>query len=456
MLAWGFTLLLVLIACLWAYFNVAGQYKSNFRHKLGPDDASPHPPPDGLPDVTIISPGRDEAEHLPRTLPRLCEQDYPRCRVIFVDDASTDATPRITADLAARYPNLTVVRNDRDPPPGWVGKCWAIHRGYEALRALERDGQNRDTSAAPDGGPPPRSLVCFTDADIDWHPSCLRVAVRHLNEHEADVVALFPRLTFGTVSEAVVQLQLVLAVGLFVPFEKAMDPEHPETLTGGAFMLVRRSLYEAIGGHEAIKGEMVDDINLGRRLKWAGGRVRVALAGDLLWCRMYDGWADMWEGLTKNAYAGLEHSPWRVAALLPAVLVANVLPPVHAVITTAWLAAAPSTLAATAWFASVLTLPLQARVLNAARRVMRLPAAYAWTLPIGSAIYAAIILASVWRYYRGGNRWKGRSYGPTLHSYAASPNARPARADAAAHAAADSSDPPDIRSTSSMNASNAR
>lgn len=411
------------VAAMWGWFNVSRTYRSNLQHVLRQWDAevcetasatrqSPIAPGGSAsartsqievqrwPSVAILSPGRNEAEHLGETLPELCTQDYPSHRVVFIDDHSDDQTPTITAACSAKYDNLLVVRNDQNPPADWVGKCWAMHMGYRALKQAEAAGQL-----------PTAEWVCFTDADIHWNPTCLRAAMAMAMETEADIVALCPQLTFGTPVEAIVQSQMVLALGLFFPFEKAMDPAHPDTLTGGAFILVRRSLYDSIGGHEAVHDQVVDDINLGRKLKAAGGKVRIALAPQLMWCRMYNGWQDMWEGLTKNAYAGLEYKLWRVAVLSPAVLLCNILPPVYVLISAIWLAVSPGAMSLMAMGLALLTLLLPIRLMNAVRKILELPWPYALAMPAGSAIYLVFVLASTWRYYRGGNIWKGRAYG---------------------------------------------
>ncbi len=439
-LLWLQLVLAVPAAGLWVWINFSGRYGRSLRYRLdagedraagndgvsrrarpgaaGDADAGTSPAANGVPDngsagtspaangadalprVAIISPGRNEAEHLPTTLVELCEQDYPSYVVVFVDDDSDDATPTITAELAARYPHLTVVRNDAPPPPGWVGKCWALHRGYEVLCAA-------DGEASPGGGV---DWICFTDADIHWDPRLLRLAMAYAADHDAELVSVAPLLHFGSPVEAIVQLQLVLALGLMLPFEKAMDPDSPWTLTGGAFILVKRSYYDAIGGHNAVKGEMVDDLKLGMAIKAAGARHAVAIGDGLLWCRMYDGWADMWEGLTKNVYAGLGNRWWAALGLALAVLVWNVLPPVLAITCLVWLIVAPGWLAAVSLVLWLAVWVLEARALNTTRKLMRLPGWYAWTMPLGSALYLAIMCGSVRRYHTGGSIWKGRRY----------------------------------------------
>ncbi|MEM9753004.1 MAG: glycosyltransferase family 2 protein, partial [Planctomycetota bacterium] len=359
----------------------------------------------------------NEAEHLPRSLADLCRQNYDGpLRVIFVDDASTDATPTITRAALRQFPErLTVVRNDVEPPPGWVGKCWAIHRGVRQLETQLEDADARTP------------WLCFTDADLRWHPQLLRTAMQHAEAHDADVVAVAPTLVFGGAWETIVQLQLMLALAAMLPFEKAMDPRKKDTaITGGAFILVKRAKYDEIGGHEAVKGEIVEDLQIGLALKRSGAKMRVALAGDLQWCRMYDGVPDMWEGLTKNAYAGLNRNPFKATALLVATLALNIAPMPLAIGALVWCLVSPSWIAIATCAAATLTTLFQARALNAVRKLARptpthpeqphelgtrpVPARYAWTMPIGSAAYSVILLASMWHAHTRGNVWKGRSY----------------------------------------------
>lgn len=407
--------------------NVAPRFRGSFDHVLeaGSYAGRSVPAP-----VLIVVPGRDEAAHIGETLPELCGQDQPGVRVVFVDDASSDGTPEITAGLRERHGNLTVVRNEGEPPAGWVGKCWAVVHGLAAVGMFDA-GQGLDevvdegdlrlirgaTGGEAEGGPAAGAAsagvewLCFTDADIHWDPRCLRSALCLAEETGADVVGLFPGLRFGSFVEALVLAQLALALGLFFPIPRSMDPAYEDVLIGGGFILVRRGLYESIGGHVAVKGEVVEDINLGRKLKAAGGRVRLAFAEGLLWCRMYEGWGDLWEGLTKNAYAGLDYRWWKAGLLFPVLGVTNVLPPV-VVLGSVWCwAVGPGWVSGAAVLVSVLGWLLTARPMNAVRKRLRLAWWHAWLMPAGSAVYLGILAGSMWRYYRGGSVWKGRRYG---------------------------------------------
>ena len=413
MLGYVLASMLGLMAGVWCWWNLSPSWRGPFHRGLEPvEDLSDDEP---LPCAAIICPGRNEAAHLHKTLPELAEQDYPHLQVVFVDDDSTDHTPTITADCAQRYPHLIVVRNDQEPPDGWVGKCWAVDRGYAALSEHEaREAADRGGHAPP-APPAPTdraTFVCFTDADIHWHPRCLRSAVRFALAHDTDVVALFPRLEFGSTSERLVQSVLFLGLFVLFPLDKAVDPAYPDVaLTGGAFMLVRRELYDRIGGHESVRACVIDDVNLGLNLKRAGGRIQTFLARDLLRCRMYEGWADMWEGFTKNVYAGLNYRPDKFIGFFVATVWLWVLPPFAGLAAAIWAIAGGGAPAWTAAGLAVVGTLLQVRLMNRMRRWLALRWYYSLSAPIGAAIVLLIAAASVWRYYSGGNVWKGRRYG---------------------------------------------
>jgi len=336
----------------------------------------------------------------PEPLPELCEQRAVDHRVIFVDDASTDATPQITADLMERFDCLTVVRNEQEPPAGWLGKPWAVSRGVAALQAMaDFDPQ----------------WLCFTDADIHWHPDCLLSAWRLGREHDAGLVCLLPRVDNETVWERLALSQMALAIGVAFPLDRAMDPAHPDDAIGaGAFLLVRKSAYDAIGGHEAVRDQIVEDIELSRALKRGGVAIRLAYTQTLLHCRMYEGLADLWEGLTKNAFAALEKSWWRFLALFVGTWVCNILPPIYLVVGAvgAWCTAGrASQLFLLTAVLGLLTCLWHVRAMRAVSRVMAMPWVYQFSLPVGSTFYLLIVCASVWRSVRGRTQWKGRTVG---------------------------------------------
>ncbi|MEM6553051.1 MAG: glycosyltransferase [Planctomycetota bacterium] len=429
----------------WGWVNVAPRYRGTFGHVLRAADFEGV---EASGSAVVIVPGRDEAGHLRRTLPAMCGQDHGDFGVVFVDDASGDETPTVTAELLDRHAELRVVRTAGGVPTGWVGKCWAVMHGVRAVLdrgsgvwgrlSAEELAVLDEAVGDGEGGRGLPDWLCFTDADMDWEPGCLRTAIAWGQREGAGLVGLLPEVRFGSFGEGLVQAQLGLALGLLFPVPRSNDMGRPEVLIGGAFILVRREVYESVGGHAAVKGQVVEDIRLGEVVKaalrerggWLGDQtggtsgprmksvgfegglgVRVAFAEGLLGCQMYEGWADQWEGLTKNAYAGTGYRLDRVVVMVPVLVVTNVLPPVlagvgvlGAVLEGGW-----------AWWSgagcAVLGWGLTLRPMDRVRRRMGLGWWHALLMPVGSAVYLVILMASVWRYYRGGNAWKGRRYG---------------------------------------------
>jgi len=430
-MTWGLLLLIAATLIAWSVVNVVAASRWNSLRELC--DESIETPSEQQPtaSVAILCPARDEAAHLRETLRGLCEQDYDDYRVLLIDDNSRDETRAIADELAEAYHHLHVVSLQSDPPAGWVGKCWALHCGYRWLTGTAdeldssdvvdagRSGsvEGRPAESDPvgnhgtaDSGWTPPDWVCFTDADVHWKSTLLRSALPHAQTERAEVLSLFPGLIFGSAWEGIVQLQLMLAVAVLMPMDKAMDAHDPRAIAAGAFILVKRDWYEAIGGHRAVADKVVEDINLARQLKAHGARLRIAFARQQLYCRMYTGFADQWEGLTKNAFAGLDYRVWRAGLLTIGALLVNVLPPVYLLIAIGWAVAAPGPWSWSAVAGAAAANLLMVRALDKVRQLTDLPRCYSLTVPIGSALYIAILLTSAIRNYRGGNVWKGRAY----------------------------------------------
>ena len=383
-------------AAFWAAAYASPVRRRNLFYRIEADDELPEPP---VEPVAVICPGRDEARQLPETLARLARQDHPDYVVFFVDDASGDDTPAVARRIASRHAHLHVVRVESPPPAGWVGKCWAIEHGRAALVAHERAAGRR------------YALIAFTDADVSWHPACLRQAVSALRSGDADVLGILPHVRLETPAERLVVPMLALAVGLAAPFERVMDPQRKEALLAGGFILADREAYERIGGHAAVAGRILEDIGLAHAFKAAGARLRIGATRELVTGRMYEGWRDLREGLAKNAYAGVGYRPAALFGLSLLVLAANVAPPLYVVGGLAGYLAASWPLGPAIAALGGIAAACQARVMNAVRREMDLPLAYAFAVPAGSALYLGILAVSAWQHHRGGNVWKGRRYG---------------------------------------------
>jgi cellulose synthase/poly-beta-1,6-N-acetylglucosamine synthase-like glycosyltransferase len=250
--------------------------------------------------LTVVVPAYNEAANIAACLTSLLRSEDP-CddwRVLLVDDRSSDATVASAQEAAgacgATEPRFSLL--DAGPRPvgeRWVGKNWACSRAMEQVVS---------------------EWVLFVDADVRLEPATLRRALAQASADGADLLSLAPRLSCGCLAEWMVQPIMASLLGLGFPIEAANDPASAVAFAAGPFMLFRRSTYAAIGGHQALAAEVVEDLALARRIKQGGHRLRYLLGLDALELRMYSDFASLWEGWTKNWLLGLDGDVARALA----------------------------------------------------------------------------------------------------------------------------------------------
>ena len=203
-----------------------------------------------------------------------------------------------------------------------------------------------------------------------------------------------------------------LSVG-FSP-RKVNDPKSKDAIANGQFILIKRSVYNAIGGYESVKDQIVEDKAIAEQVKWNGYRLIVANGYSVAKTRMYTSLAEMWEGWTKNIYLGLSDQPSLM--LLGAfgafiLLVAALVLPLWPLLGIFWFLQGDSWMALVVIFESLI---LWAIVIYVRARVsigMGISPWYAFTLPLGASVFAAMMFTSGWKVISGkGVTWKGRIY----------------------------------------------
>lgn len=337
------------------------------------------PLPDGdgatLGPVCLCIPARNEAAELGRALDSWLAQDLPGVRIVVVDDGSTDATPEILAARACE--RLAVLRIDH-LPPGWLGKNHALDQASRHPWALEAE------------------WLLFVDADVRAESDLLRRVAAYLATRDTDVLALFPGVDAETLPERLFVSPGSTLVLLAVNPRAVADPQRWSACGIGAFTLMRRCAYDAIGGHAAAPLEPIDDMALAFRAKRSGARNRVVQGGPALRLRMYHGLGDLLRGIRKNIL-GMP----RYALLLPLVL--GLAPA---------LTLSPLWLGLGGWPEAGLAVWLlfPAVVGTVHHRISARPAELAWALwpLLGPLLVAGAVLA-LWDRVRGRNVWRGRS-----------------------------------------------
>lgn len=245
-------------------------------------DEHPAEPAADAPLVSVIVPARNEARNIARCVRSILGSSYPRVELIVVDDHSTDGTGDI-ARAVGREPALRVIV----PPPlpdGWFGKQWACHNG-----ALAANG----------------ALLCFTDADTQHGPELLARSVNALGARGSDLFTVGGTQEMLSFWEKVIQ-PFVFAL-LFTRYggmecvSRATRPR--DKIANGQFILVRRELYAAEGGHEAVRAHVAEDLRLAQLWTERGRRVHMMFARGHLSTRMYGSFAEIRRGWGKNVFA---------------------------------------------------------------------------------------------------------------------------------------------------------
>jgi GT2 family glycosyltransferase len=330
-----------------------------------------------LPSVTLCIPARDEELELGPALDSWLAQEHPALRILVVDDGSSDGTAALLAERAGRGEGrLRVLRNEH-LPPGWLGKNHALDLASRQPEALAAE------------------WLLFCDADVQASPDLLRRAFAFLAEQPADILALLPALDTVGLAERIFIPGANLAFLWLVPPRRVAAPASRFYCGVGAFTLVRRRAYDAVGGHAAEPLEAIDDMMLAKRVKAAGFQNRVAVAGPALHLRMYHGLWELVRALRKNLLA----LPW----LFP-------LAPLSS-LGVALLTLSPLLVALTGhpvWGALLWLLfpPLMGEVFQ---RYGGRPMDLAWALwPLQGPLVAAGILWAFSDRLRGVNHWRGR------------------------------------------------
>jgi chlorobactene glucosyltransferase len=256
--------------------------------------------------------------------------------------------------------------------------------------------------------------LCFVDADTFLAPNAISACYVKAIETHADMFTTLNEQVLGTFWEKVVMPLVMTALSVGFSPRKVNDPNSRDAIANGQFIMIRRSVYDAIGGHEKVKDQIVEDKAISEQVKWNGHRLVVADGMKVIRTRMYTDLPSMWEGWTKNIYLGLSGHP--AMLLLGAfgatlALIAALFLPLWTFLGINWLFNGGKWLAVAVIVQSLLVwswlLYFRARV----ARGMNISPWYALTTPLGAGVFAAMMLTSAWKVLSGqGVTWRGRKY----------------------------------------------
>ncbi len=341
--------------------------------------------------VTIIVPARDEERGIEACVRSLLDQTYANYELTVVDDRSEDATPAILQRLAGESSRLRVIAAP-PLPVGWVGQTWAWR-----------------TAAVPATS----EWLLFTDADTQHEPRTLAAVVAFAESHDLDMLSLITGQELVTFWErAIMPAIFALAMQAGGSLEEVNDPASPVAKANGQFILIRRAVLEAVGGHEAVRGEVLNDQAMARLIKGHGYRIILADGRDWVRTRMYHSLREIWGGFTKNVFFAAKQSLAKVLFGAIVLLSLSLGPFALTGLGIAWLVTGSGGF--WPWLAlSLGGLGILWQVVRGAgmAAALRVPIAYGVFHPLGVSVFVGIMLNSAFQVLSGrGVTWKGRAY----------------------------------------------
>lgn len=353
----------------------------------------PRPLPTGAPthtpSVTVVVPARNEAVNIQTCLGSLVASTYPDFEVVVVDDRSEDGTGDLARAVGTGNARKVTVVSGEAVPEGWLGKPWACAQGARVATG---------------------ELLLFTDADTVHGPDLLARAVAGMEEDDADVMTVAGRQIMGSFWERLVQPQVftTMAFRYFNAERSVARGRWRDAIANGQYLLFRRKAYDALGGHGAVKDEVVEDLAMAQHTVRSGRKLRLRMAEDAFATRMYRSLGELVAGWSKNILmGGLQsiHPKLRWLVAPTSVVTASILwflPPVALVASLMDVGGS----GLQAWAAGAVSLSIVFWMAVTAR--MGAAFWYGVLYPLGAAVGMYIFLRS---WVRGRNvEWKGRAY----------------------------------------------
>lgn len=256
-----------------------------------------------LPTVSIIVPVKDEAATISDCMRSLLAINYPNKEILIVDDRSTDQSAAMVRQMAQQHPSIKL-HQIRELPVGWTGKTHALHHAQQHARG---------------------DWLLFVDADTTLAPASLGIILRDAIDHQADLESLLPRLDMRSFWERIVQPYAGICLMALYPINRAKTRGSDHAFANGQFILIKRAVYDAIGGHLAVRDKFVEDIHLGRNVQRAGYHLRVAVTPELVAVRMYSTLRRIIKGWSRIFYSASNAQPETLARLLLAIFAFSVI-----------------------------------------------------------------------------------------------------------------------------------
>jgi len=386
--ALAFALLTGLVALVWVSRHLMIRRERRDATLLTPDSPGP---PDDAPRITVFAAAKDEEDCIEACVRSMLDQDYPHFEMVVCNDRSEDATADIVERIAAEDPRLRLMNIDH-LADGWCGKNHAMQHGIATTDS---------------------EWICMIDADCrQTSPRTLSTAMQYARETGADLLSVLPQLEMKTVWENMIQPVCSGVMMIWFHPDKVNHPDRPNAYANGAFILIRRSTYEAIGTHEAVKDCLNEDMHMARLVKESGLDLRVVRSAGLYVVRMYTSLKQIVRGWSR-IFFGTFGTLKRLSLSLLALVVMSLLPYVGAGLGLG-LALAGAEPSWPWWVLGLAGGTAVALQLSVIYRYFRLLGAWRWlfwTYPIGSLITMYALIGSLLKLRSGAKVvWKSTAY----------------------------------------------
>jgi glycosyltransferase involved in cell wall biosynthesis len=231
------------------------------------------------PSISAIVPARDEQDVIAACIESLALQPEI-AEILIVNDQSTDKTPEIVRGLTSKIPHLRLLET-HNVPPGWVGKNSAVSLGAKEAQS---------------------PWLLFTDADADLQPGAAARALQIAQETRAGLISFSPeQITQSWYEKALIPF-VYSRLARFFSYDEVNNPASPAAAANGQFLMIRRDVYNSIGGHASVADEVLEDVAIAKRAKAAGILLWFGSGQGMVRVRMYRSFAAMWQGWKKNLY----------------------------------------------------------------------------------------------------------------------------------------------------------
>lgn len=327
------------------------------------------------PNVSVLIPARNEEANIGACIEGFLSQRYDNFEILVLDDQSTDCTGTIIEKLSQKYPKIQAICG-QPLPSGWTGKNWACHQLSEYASG---------------------EILIFTDADNRPAPNAIANSIAYMQKLELGLLSAFPQKVTRTLAEKLVIPVVDMFVYAGLPLWLTYLSRSPLlAAASGLWIVFTREAYQRVGGHEALSNRIVEDVELSRLAKKRGLKTLTLAGTQVVSCRMYHSFSEVWDGFSKNLFGLVSYRAIPFFILILMLFTMCVLP------------------YGTVWFAPFTVLSLVAIIMNVTMQLI-LSIKYKHSVftgvvlhPFGVLLTLLIGINSFYQARYGRLEWKGR------------------------------------------------